>query len=480
MDSHKKQTSTHERNERRQDNRQIRQINFAKFVGNIRRNTSKAKVFALLIPVMALIISSMNLEASTFGTLQVKDSSSTIYATSFSKLSSGISSEISQIIKIVNYKQSAPITESSLQVLNEVISKETQSVLSTSIKAKNEEPEASIEYLVKNYTTESNPMSEMASSESEKNLKDSMEEEYADSTDQHVHTNLDRTTVEFENSALTQDYNAIISKVDDFHTLGDEILTLYGSVRGAKVCSKANKFNNSLQELYSEFLKVYSNIQESYEQYKENYVALTQEVENFNSHVNSEDSSVSSSYSNNLTVNNPKDGPLLQDFQKDSSLLYSITAPSVEDVLDELSDSLSYKHSIDSAASDSQRIADEFFNLVYYDMVHIGFAEAGCDWFPPENICYVLNVIENRVESPLFNENNVHDVIFAPGQYSPTWEGGFYNEPSKKAAERVTQYLRGNFETGMPSDVLYQAAFEQGDDVWKIVDGIYLCYKYAD
>ena len=126
-------------------------------------------------------------------------------------------------------------------------------------------------------------------------------------------------------------------------------------------------------------------------------------------------------------------------------------------------------------AADSQRIADDFRNSCYEIMCKIGNAEAGnC---PDMEICYVLNVIENRVEHPEFAQTTVYAVIYAPGQYSPTWNGAINKIPSARVRRIVDQYLRGEIETGMPSNVVYQATFTQGSGIWMAMSsGHYFCY----
>ena len=48
------------------------------------------------------------------------------------------------------------------------------------------------------------------------------------------------------------------------------------------------------------------------------------------------------------------------------------------------------------------------------------FAEAGGS--TEEDMLLVGNVVLNRVNNPKF-PNSIRDVIFAQGQYSPTWNG---------------------------------------------------------
>ena len=310
-----------------------------------------------------------------------------------------------------------------------------------------------------------------------------------------------------ENKQLMESYDALIAKINEFYSKGEEILSLYDSVKGAVVCSKANKFNNSLQETYAQLLllndsskeptvcleadtfivslqdvpeemeKRPPSIQDLYACYEESYAIFKQDMDKFSS----------GRYLKPLVeVSSPQD--LYEVYMKyffgtygaNATYSYTPTSVPIEELQHTFEEFLQYEEELSSIAIDSQKIADDFFDLVFYDATHIANAEAGSDWYPPEDIYYVLNVIENRVESPKFRQNTFHDVVFAPGQYSPTWTGSFYKEPTKQVIERVTTYLRGYVETGMPSNVVFQATFKQGDYVWKRTkSGDIFCGKYG-
>lgn len=102
-------------------------------------------------------------------------------------------------------------------------------------------------------------------------------------------------------------------------------------------------------------------------------------------------------------------------------------------------------------------------------------AEAGnCSWEMMEG---VGSVVLNRVASPKF-PNTIYEVVFQQGQYSPTINGTYWNEPTEGAKE-VAKYLLENGSCA-PSDVLYQANFPQGTGTWKILNTsystMYFCY----
>ena len=102
-------------------------------------------------------------------------------------------------------------------------------------------------------------------------------------------------------------------------------------------------------------------------------------------------------------------------------------------------------------------------------------AEAGnCSWEMMEG---VGSVVINRVASPKF-PNTIYEVVFQQGQYSPTINGAYWNEPTDGAKE-VAKYLLENGSCA-PSDVLYQANFPQGTGTWKTLSTsystMYFCY----
>lgn len=56
----------------------------------------------------------------------------------------------------------------------------------------------------------------------------------------------------------------------------------------------------------------------------------------------------------------------------------------------------------------------------------------------------IANVIFNRMDSPKFGANTIHDVIFAPGQFSPVSNGSFFTcKISDETRNAVTQALNG-------------------------------------
>ena len=87
-----------------------------------------------------------------------------------------------------------------------------------------------------------------------------------------------------------------------------------------------------------------------------------------------------------------------------------------------------------------------------YVLSHIISAEAGnCG---EDMLIAVGSVVLNRVADERFPDT-IKEVVFDPGQYSPTWNGTYYNEPTDDALE-VAEFLLEN-GSQLPADVIYQS-----------------------
>jgi len=104
-----------------------------------------------------------------------------------------------------------------------------------------------------------------------------------------------------------------------------------------------------------------------------------------------------------------------------------------------------------------------------YMLAHLIGGEAGADWCTDELQLMVGSVVLNRMASNRF-PNTMEEVIFQKGQYSVTWNGAYYNDPTERTVANA-EYLLKNGPT-IPSDVLFQANFPQGN-TYKIVQGVY-------
>lgn len=91
----------------------------------------------------------------------------------------------------------------------------------------------------------------------------------------------------------------------------------------------------------------------------------------------------------------------------------------------------------------------------------------------------VANVVRNRVESKHFPDT-YYEVAVQPSQYGtmsvrgvnwPKWADHDIRVHCYNIAERVL-----NGETFCPADVVYQAEFTQGSEVYAEIDGMYFCH----
>lgn len=113
-----------------------------------------------------------------------------------------------------------------------------------------------------------------------------------------------------------------------------------------------------------------------------------------------------------------------------------------------------------------------------YILSHIINAEAGDDNCSHEHRIAVGSVVLNRVASDEFPDT-IYDVVWQPGQYSPTWNGSYYREPSEDSIEVAKMLLENGSQ--IPEDCVFQAEFPQGSGEWnhyKTIYGItYICYR---
>ena len=90
----------------------------------------------------------------------------------------------------------------------------------------------------------------------------------------------------------------------------------------------------------------------------------------------------------------------------------------------------------------------------------------------------VGSVVLNRVADDRFPDT-ISEVVFQEGQYAPTWDGAYYNEPTE-AAKKVAKRL---LEEGSQIDgsVVFQAEFPQGNGVYDTIESpwgtvMYFCF----
>ena len=111
-----------------------------------------------------------------------------------------------------------------------------------------------------------------------------------------------------------------------------------------------------------------------------------------------------------------------------------------------------------------------------YILSHIISAEAGnCS---EDMMIAVGSVVLNRVKDERFPDS-IEEVVFQPGQYSPTWNGTYYNEPTDEAVEVAEMLLTDGSQ--IDESVVWQAEFVQGVGIYEVIDSpwgtkMYFCY----
>lgn len=106
-------------------------------------------------------------------------------------------------------------------------------------------------------------------------------------------------------------------------------------------------------------------------------------------------------------------------------------------------------------------------------------AEAGCTWIPDWVQQCVGSVVLNRVKSPYF-PNTIREVIYQPGQYSPTWNGMINLTPDARTIANARYLLEHGSIT--PDNVTGQNGIITGGGVYKsyydsvLGTTIYFCY----
>ena len=111
-----------------------------------------------------------------------------------------------------------------------------------------------------------------------------------------------------------------------------------------------------------------------------------------------------------------------------------------------------------------------------YILSHIISAEAGnCS----EDIMLAVgSVVLNRVADDRFPDT-IEEVVFQFGQYSPTWNGAYYAEPTEEACEVAKTLLEEG--STIDSSVVWQANFPQGQGIYDTIESpwgtvMYFCY----
>ena len=265
-----------------------------------------------------------------------------------------------------------------------------------------------------------------------------------------------QTQLTREETAASNVYDKLQKNLDDAEIAQGEVEEDSKSALKSIVCSDANRYNNKAQKALKKYEKYYDNAKEYLEEYKLRYEEvndLVKEINKIQEKLRIDKKSFTKTTLNGFTKEGQKFTELKE---KDSEVRKS--------------------------AKDAQDFADKLYNAYIYIMERIVAGECGSTYCPDLDQFYVMKVIENRIKHPKF-PNTLEGVVFQPGQYQPTWDGNWYKKADKRTKENVRKYLRGEVDTGMPDNVVYQAVFKQGDYVWAHVSnpvdgGHYYCGIY--
>jgi hypothetical protein len=106
-------------------------------------------------------------------------------------------------------------------------------------------------------------------------------------------------------------------------------------------------------------------------------------------------------------------------------------------------------------------------------LARIIWCEAGSDWLTDEHQRAVASVVINRKNDGRF-PNTIKDVIYQRGQYGCVYNGMINRTPNQRAYDNA-KYVLENGVT-IPSNVVWQAQFRQGNGLYKYLQGHYFCY----
>lgn len=243
---------------------------------------------------------------------------------------------------------------------------------------------------------------------------------------------------------LKETYQQISVYFADIEALEQEMIRLHDEVKNALVCSDANGYFNSLTEYYATYQQKIDEVQvliSSFTKKYDTYLESILKIPQFSSEHDKQ----------------------YEEFTSEFEAGYETVQTYSKEV-----------ENVESLYLETKQIADDWFEKDFDLMSRIVTQEAGnCDTLER---CYVAKVLENRIKSSLY-PNNLHDVVYDPGQYEPVMKGTIDQPASESVKKDMEEYLRGRIETGMPDYVLYQARFQQGK-IWQhMPSGHYFCYK---
>ena len=256
--------------------------------------------------------------------------------------------------------------------------------------------------------------------------------------------------------SATNVYNKLQTNLDKAQDFQDEVEVDSESALKSIVCSEANYYNNKTQKALKKYKKSLKKAKKYLTEYKLRY----KDAKELEREINEIENKLNLKTLSKTTLNY---------YKKEC---------------DEFASLYKEKSTVIKNAKSAQRYADKLY-LEYKELMErIVAGECGSKYCSDKDQIYVMQVIENRILHPDFPDT-VEEVIFQPGQYQPTWDGNWNKKVDKRTRENVRAYLRGEVQTGMPRNVVYQAMFKQGDYVWAYVPnsvdgGHYYCGVYEE
>ena len=127
------------------------------------------------------------------------------------------------------------------------------------------------------------------------------------------------------------------------------------------------------------------------------------------------------------------------------------------------------------AADAKPKYSEEDLDL----LARVIYAEVGCSWIPDWVQRMTGSVVLNRVASAYY-PNTIREVIYQPGQYSPTWDGSINKKPDARTVANA-RYLLENGSI-CPSNVVGQNSIVTGSGVYRsyydsiLGTTVYFCY----
>lgn len=101
-------------------------------------------------------------------------------------------------------------------------------------------------------------------------------------------------------------------------------------------------------------------------------------------------------------------------------------------------------------------------------------AECGAEWCEDKMLYYTGSVVLNRISSEYY-PSTMYEVIYQPGQYSVTWSGSINSPPTERSVRIAEELLTSG--SVLPSEVLYQANFLQGSELYEQIQTMYFCVR---